>query len=107
MRDRECWDTFYMSGKVADYLSYREAAENAADRTQSEEDASGRSWHAGFCGSNRDSLKGCPCFGDGQKNNGSDKGTGEDIGFCQRRQKAGQQIYGCHESVLLRYVPAL
>lgn len=38
MRDRECWDTFYMSGKVADYLSYREAA----DRTQSEEDASGR-----------------------------------------------------------------
>ena len=23
-----------------------------------------RSWHAGFCGSNRDSLKGCPCFGD-------------------------------------------
>lgn len=42
MRDRECWDTFYMSGKVADYLSYREAAENAADRTQSEEDASGR-----------------------------------------------------------------
>lgn len=42
MRDRECWDAFYMSGKVADYLSYREAAENAADRTQSEEDASGR-----------------------------------------------------------------
>ena len=42
MRDRECWDTFYMSGKVADYLSYREAAENAADRTQSEEEASGR-----------------------------------------------------------------
>ena len=29
MRDRECWDTFYMSGKVADYLSYREAAETA------------------------------------------------------------------------------
>lgn len=28
MRDRECWDTFYMSGKVADYLSYREAAED-------------------------------------------------------------------------------
>lgn len=42
MRDRECWDTFYMSGKVADYLSYREAAENAADRTQSEDVASGR-----------------------------------------------------------------
>lgn len=42
MRDRECWDTFYMSGKVADYLSYREAAENAADRRQSQEDASSR-----------------------------------------------------------------
>ncbi len=41
MRDRECWDTFYMSGKVADYLSYREAAENAADRMQSEEAAIG------------------------------------------------------------------
>lgn len=51
-----------------------------------------RSWHAGFCGSNRDSLKGCPCFGDGQKNNGSDKGTGENIGFCQRRKKPGSRF---------------
>ncbi|MBU5430951.1 hypothetical protein KQI22_12920 [Kineothrix sp. MSJ-39] len=39
MRDRECWDTFYMSGKVADYLSYREAAESAENKAQSEEDA--------------------------------------------------------------------
>ena len=37
MRDRECWDTFYMSGKVADYLSYREAAETADERAAEEE----------------------------------------------------------------------
>ena len=37
MRDRECWDTFYMSGKVADYLSYREAAETAEDRLKTAE----------------------------------------------------------------------
>lgn len=42
MRDRECWDTFYMSGKVADYLSYREAAESAEDKTQSENAALGQ-----------------------------------------------------------------
>ncbi len=40
MCDRECWDTFYMSGKVADYLSYREAAESAEDKTQSVDTAS-------------------------------------------------------------------
>ena len=39
MRDRECWDTFYMSGKVADYLSYREAAESTEDKKQPEEAA--------------------------------------------------------------------
>ena len=37
MRDRECRDTFYMSGKVADYLSYREAAETAEDRLKTAE----------------------------------------------------------------------
>ena len=37
MRDRECWDTFYMSGKVADYLNYREAAENAENRLETAE----------------------------------------------------------------------
>ncbi len=42
MCDRECWDTFYMSGKVADYLSYREAAESAKDKTQSEDAAFGQ-----------------------------------------------------------------
>lgn len=44
MRDRECWDTFYMSGKVADYLSYREAAETAEDRLKN---CRGCFWAAG------------------------------------------------------------
>lgn len=29
MEKDECWETFLLSGKVADYLSYRQARENA------------------------------------------------------------------------------
>ncbi len=55
MEKDECWETFLMSGKVTDYLSYRQATQDAELRTESRVDALGEKEpddrvkkHAGF-----------------------------------------------------------
>lgn len=36
MEKEECWETFLMSGKVDDYLSYRQATEKTECRPEKE-----------------------------------------------------------------------
>ncbi|MCH5281751.1 MAG: hypothetical protein J1E61_09800 [Lachnospiraceae bacterium] len=54
--ETEEWQQFYRSGKVADYLAYREAAENEAAFIQDRKEEAVN--HAGICHSDGNDLTG-------------------------------------------------